>query len=150
MFVLLALQWGLLGGLAAEGYAFRTTFKRHRAYPWQIMEDPEGKACLDPRPPEELKPIRRGYFITVAITAVIGAATAVCLSAKWGDNPIMAIGVGFSAEAILTAKARDIALALRSWINPRLGDPEPGGNQDRSIATPEPAKKDKAEEPVKP
>ena len=146
MVILLVLQWGLLGGLAAEGYAFCTAFKRHRAYPWQVMADPEGKPCLDPRPPQELKPIRQGYFIMVAITAAIGAATAACLSTKWGDNPIMAIGVGFSAEAVLTAKARDIALTLRSWINPRLGDPKLGDSHDHSIAAPEPAE----EEPVEP
>lgn len=133
----LALQWGCLGGLALEGYEFKSNIIRHRAKPWEIMTDPQtGKLYKDPRSTEELRPLRRAYFITVVITAVAGAVTAAC-AVKSGlvINPFAEIGVGFVAERLWGAVAKNYATIFTSLIRFRVGDDS--DDKKLSASTPE-------------
>jgi hypothetical protein len=124
MNLLLAAQWGLSGALAAEALEFQHMWKRHHAFPWQVVADAEtGRLCLDRRSKRELRPARLGFVVTVVLMGACGAVAAVCAAdCGWISGPFLAIGIGFGAQQVLclvpraewAERARRITRAIRA------------------------------------
>jgi hypothetical protein len=130
MNIVVAAAWGLSGALVAAGIELVNVCKHHDAYPWDLARHAKThKRVKVSLSGEERKSARLRYLVTVAVTGGIGAVTAACATSSGAiKDPIAATGVGLAALQVPRLFALHTALTLESWVRPRPGDCDGGGD----------------------